>query len=305
MQLYFLGTGAAVPSKERNVSSLALRFFDGSRRSWLFDCGEGTQHQLLRAPINLGQVERIFISHLHGDHLFGLPGFLGSRSFQSDSPLTIYGPPGIEEYVKTVLTLSQTHLRYSLEVVVVKEGLLFEAQGYRVTALPLAHGIPSYGYRIEEQDQPGALQVHKLKRLGLQPGPLFKELKAGKTIQLADGRRIRGTDFMGPPKRGRRLAVLGDTRPTPNALALAHKVDVLVHEATYRGEHAERAVEHHHSTSLQAAETAREAEVDMLILTHISARYGEEEGEALLAEARRIFPNTHLAHDFWSYQLLR
>mgnify|MGYP001199822251 CR=1 FL=1 len=305
MELYFLGTGAAVPSKERNVSSLALRFFGRKKRCWLFDCGEGTQHQLLHAPVKLSQMERIFISHLHGDHLFGLPGLLGSRSFQTDSPLTIYGPPGIEAFVKTALTTSQTHLRYPLEVKELKEGLIYEEKGYRVTALSLAHGIPSFGYRIEEEEQPGSLKVDELKKLGLPPGPLYKELKEGKTIQLPDGRKIRGTDFVGSPKPGRTLAILGDTRPTANAVTLARGVDVLVHEATYRADQEERAAVYHHSTSVQAAETAQEAGVGVLILTHISARYGEEEGEELLAEARKIFPNTYLAHDFWSYPILR
>lgn len=304
MQCYFLGTGAGIPSRSRNVSSLALIMPEYHGQIWLFDCGEATQHQIWDSPVKLTKINRIFITHLHGDHLFGLPGILGSRSFQgASSPLVLYGPKGIKTFVDITLKTSQTFLRYPLEIIEIEEDCRLKAPPFSIEVKKLDHGIPSYGYRLEEQDQPGRLDAKKLQEAGVPPGPHYRLLKEGKTVKLPDGRTLNGQDYISPPKKRRRLAILGDTRCTPNARRLADRCDLLIHEATYRRDQTELAKKYFHSTCTQAATVAKEARVKHLILNHISSRFQKEECEALLKEAKEIFPATDIARDRWSYTL--
>ncbi|GGA67700.1 ribonuclease Z [Ornithinibacillus halotolerans] len=299
MELFFLGTGSGVPSKERNVSSLALMLLQEVNSIWLFDCGEATQHQILHTSIKPRKINKIFITHLHGDHIFGLPGLLSSRSFQGgDDELTIYGPEGIQEYVETSLNISGTHLTYPLSFVVINEGKILEDEHFIVTCKKLEHGIPSYGFRIEEKDKPGELQVNKLKEAGIQPGPIYKEIKENEWTILEDGREIRREDFIGPNKQGRHVVILGDTRSTEKNKQFVQNADILVHEATFDKEKVKLARDYFHSTTEQAASLAKDGQVKQLILNHISSRYQEDELESLLLEARAIFPNTIIAHDF-------
>ncbi|EGK11035.1 ribonuclease Z [Desmospora sp. 8437] len=298
MELIFLGTGAGIPSKERNVSAIALRWPDSGGDTWLFDCGEGTQQRILSSTVKLTRVSRLFITHLHGDHIFGLPGLLGTRSFQEgERPLTIYGPQGLEAFLREALRVSGTHLRYPFTFQEVEDGAEFICDGVRVRAARLEHGIPCFGYRIEEPDRPGALRIDLLKRDGVPPGPHYRRLKEGKQVRLSDGRILDGKAYLSAPKRGRRVAILGDTRPTPAAVELARDVDLLVHEATYGREREDLAREHFHSTTIQAAETACAAGARRLILTHISPRYALAEGESLAGEARALFSETEVARD--------
>jgi ribonuclease Z len=303
LDLYFLGTGGGVPSKERNVTSVALRMLPERGAIWLFDCGEATQQQILSTPIKLSKVEKIFITHLHGDHIYGLPGLLASRSFQEDETLlTIYGPKGIRLFIETALSVSGTHLRYPLEIVEIEAGTIFEDKHVAVQAATLQHGVPSFGYRIAEHDRPGSLDAERLKAEGIPSGPLYRHLKNGETVELADGRIIDGNDYIGPPKPGKKVTILGDTRPCEAAVTLAEHANVLVHEATFMKEDEEKAHRYFHSTTIDAAEKARTAKADALILTHISSRYiGEEEN--FLKEARSVFPNTFLAKDFWTIDI--
>ncbi|WP_458412579.1 ribonuclease Z [Schinkia sp. CFF1] len=306
MELTFLGTGAGVPAKERNVSALALDLSQERGTTWLFDCGEATQHQILHTSIKPRKIEKIFITHLHGDHIFGLPGLLGSRSFQDGSTLlTVYGPIGIKEYVEVSLRVSTTHLKYPLEIVEIEEGMIFEDDQFIVEAGRLEHGIPSYGYRVIEKDVKGALQVDKLKELGISPGPIYQKIKAGEVVSLKDGTKIYGTDFVGQDKPGRKLAILGDTRYTPKAIELAQDVDLLVHEATFGKEDGTIAYEYFHSTNVQATQVAKAASAKMLILSHISSRYQGEEINQLLQDAKLEFPNVAIAADFFKYQVNR
>lgn len=202
MELIFLGTGAGVPSKGRNVTAIALTMLNERNSIWLFDCGEATQHQILRSSIRLSKLEKIFITHLHGDHIFGLPGLLSSRSFQGgDTALTVYGPMGIANYIRTSLVVSGTHLKYPLEIVEIDGEVVFEDADFKVICRELDHGILSYGYRIEEADKPGALDAAGLSALGVKPGPIFKELKEGKTITLENGIVVDGSQFIGPAKK--------------------------------------------------------------------------------------------------------
>ena len=298
MNFVFLGTGAGMPAKARNVSSIALQLLEERKSVWLFDCGEATQHQILHTSVKPGKIEKIFITHLHGDHIFGLPGLLSSRSFQDGkNMLTLYGPKGIEEYVMTSLKISGTHLKYELEIVEVEEGIVFEDAGFVVEARKLEHGIECFGYRIMEKDRPGELQVEALMNLGIKPGPLFKRIKNGETVQLENGTVINGADFVGEPKKGKVITILGDTRTCENSYKLAENCDYLVHEATFAGNSEELAYEYFHSTTTQAAKTALAANAKNLILTHISSRYIAEDVEELLQEAVEIFPNTVIAED--------
>ncbi len=217
MELIFLGTSAGVPTRSRNVTAILLDLKHPTRGGlWLFDCGEGTQHQLLHTAYHPGKLDKIFITHLHGDHLFGLPGLLCSRSMAGNAnPLTIYGPAGIREFVETTLRLSGSWTDYPLEVVEITEGLVFDDGDYRVTAQPLNHPVECYGYRIEAHDKPGALDAAALMADGVKPGPLFQRLKHGETVTLEDGRVINGQDYLAAPQPGKKLAIFGDTAPCP------------------------------------------------------------------------------------------
>lgn len=298
MDFVLLGTGAGVPAKARNVTSIALQLLEERGTVWLFDCGEATQHQILKTAVKPRKVEKIFITHLHGDHIFGLPGFLSSRSFQGGvDKLTVYGPQGIEAFIMTSLQVSGTHLKYPLEIIEIEEGEVFEDEQFTVTAMSLDHGIYSIGYRIVEKDRPGSLLVDRLRSEGVKPGPLFKALKNGQTVSLDDGRVLNGADYLSAPQKGRIITILGDTRMCSNALILAESADYLVHEATFSAEEAEMASAYYHSTTVQAAETALKAGAKHLILTHISSRYTSEDAERLKEESKAIFPNTIMGED--------
>ena len=300
MQLEFLGTGAGSPSKQRNVTSVALKLLEELNEMWLFDAGEATQHQILHTTIRPRKVTKIFITHLHGDHIFGLPGFLSSRSFQGgNEPLTIYGPVGIKKFVMTALQVSESRLSYPLKFVEIDHSQeLFNERGFKVTTMSLDHKIACYGYRIEEADHPGELQVDKLRQDNIPSGPIYGQLKAGKTVKLDDGRVIDGTNYIGKPQPGRIIAILGDTRQTPNAVVLAHKADVLVPESTFAKNEAKMAHNYYHSTSLQAAEVAKQAGVKKLLLTHISARYTGKAAYQLAYQVRDVVPDTRVVNDF-------
>lgn len=300
MQIEFLGTGAGSPSKQRNVSSLALKLLEERNSIWLFDCGEATQHQILRTNIRPRKVDKIFITHLHGDHIFGLPGFLSSRSFQGGSgPLTIYGPSGLKDFVSTSLRVSESHLNYPLKFVELKQGgKIFEDSKFSVFAAKLDHKIACFGYRVVEHDHPGELKVAALKAQGIPSGPLYGQLKAGKTVTLPDGHVVNGKDFIGEPQKGRVVTIIGDTRQTKNAVKLAENADVLVHESTFAKDEAKMAHNYYHSTCAQAAQVASDAHVKRLLLDHISARYVGKAAYQLAYSVRDIFPHTRVVNDF-------
>lgn len=300
MDLLFLGTGSGVPAKHRNVSSIALKLLDERNSIWLFDCGEATQHQILETTLKPRKIEKIFITHMHGDHIFGLPGLLSSRAFQGGTtPLTIYGPPGIKQYVKMSMKYSQSHFKYPIYFEEFSsEGVIFEDDQFIVNIKRLNHGIPSYGFRIREKDREGELMADKLIEAGVPFGPLFGKLKNGEEVTLEDGRVIDGKSFIGPSQKGRIVTILGDTLKTEKSLELAERADVLVHESTFMDKDQELAVNYNHSTSCHAAETAQKANAAKLLLTHISARYLYADSKQMEKEARQIFPETYVMNDF-------
>jgi ribonuclease Z len=308
MNMWFLGTGAGRPSKYRNVTAAALQHPEPGCSWWLFDAGEATQHQLMLTPLKLNKMEAVFITHLHGDHIYGLPGLLSSRSFDGGvTPVQLYGPIGIKRYINTIFSISATQLDYELVIHELSgdEGIIFEDDRFKVEVGLLEHRVISFGYRITERDQPGKLLVHKLKELGFEAGPLYGKLKQGQSVTSPSGVIVRPEDVTGPSLVGRVITILGDTKPCDNAIKLAIGADLLVHEATFAAGLEEKAHEFGHSTTTEAAEAAAKADAKQLVMTHFSGRYSNEDLSQLEAEAAIYFPEAIAATDFLHIEIHR
>ncbi|MWN05705.1 ribonuclease Z [Gilliamella sp. Pas-s95] len=305
MNLTFLGTSAGSPTAERNVSSMVLDLRQERGKLWLFDCGETTQMQMQKAKFSLAKLEIIFLTHLHGDHVFGLPGVLTSRSLmQNQSPLTLIAPKGIKQLVETVIEISYSWLTYPLNIIELEEnGIVFEDNQFQVEAKLLQHRVPCFGYRIIEKDLPAQLDIDKLKQANIQAGSYYSDLKKGKTVTLDDGRIIRGVDYQSKVKKGKKLAILGDTIPCQASIELANDVDLLVHEATQENALKDKALERGHSTTIHAATIAKQAKAKRLIMTHISPRYSLNDNKKLVNEAKSVFVNTEIATDFATFHV--
>lgn len=261
----------------------------------LFDCGEGTQRQLLSSSVGLVELDRIFISHLHADHYLGLPGLLKTFSLRMrEAPLTIFGPPGLRELVDALRRIFG-RLTYPVDLVELKAGDGLDGENYRLLAFPVTHGVSALGYALVEEARPGRFDDQAADALGVPFGPERGRLQRGETVQLGDGRLVTAAELVGPPRAGRTVVYSGDTTPAEAVELLFHGADVLVHEATFAEEEAERAGETMHSTAAGAARVARAADVSLLALTHFSPRYF---GPELLREAREIFPATVAPRDF-------
>jgi ribonuclease Z len=287
LSLFFAGTAGSVPSARRGLPAVLLR--RGGDRV-LFDCGEGTQRQLLRS-VGLLDLDSVFITHFHADHWLGLPGMLKSFALRERSePLTVYGPVGLQALM-TEMRIVFGRLPYRCEVVELEPAQSVERDGYLIAAIPVRHkGNAAFGYAIVEETRPGHLDPRLAEQLGVKPGPDFGRLQRGETVN-----GVRPEQVMGPTREGRKVVLSGDTAPCEALAVAAHEADVLVHEATFLHEEAERARQTSHSTARQAAELARDADVRLLALTHISSRYG---GRELREEARATFAATELARDF-------
>lgn len=308
MQITFLGTSSGVPTRSRNVSSVALRLPQRAEL-WLFDCGEGTQHQIIRSDLKISQLSRIFITHMHGDHIFGLMGLLATCGLAGNpTQIDIYGPPKLDEYLRACSRYSQTHLSYPINVHTVEPGVIYEDEEFIVSCGRLEHRITDFGYRVAEKDRTGRFDIEKAKALSIPPGRVYGQLKRGETVTLLDGRQINGAELCGPTEVGRKVVYCTDTVYCDGAVELAQDADVLIHEATFAHEDAELAFQRFHSTSTMAAQVALTANVKRLIMTHFSPRYAPGnnlELKDLLGEARAIFPNTEIAYDFLSYEVPR
>ena len=300
VELTFLGTSAGVPTRSRNVSALAMRL-QNSREWMLFDCGEGTQHQIMKTSLSVYNLSRVFITHLHGDHVYGLCGLLASRGMtRAESPLEIYGPEGLREMLETVMRLSQLNLPFDLRIFEISEGTLLRYEGFTMETVPLSHSIASYGFVLTFDDRPGRFDVKKAKRLGIPEGPLYARLKRGETVTLPDGRTIEGSSLVGEPLRGKRIAIGGDN-DDPLLFAPWAPFDLMIHEATYTQKDFDNLPrKFRHTTARQLAEAARKMGVKRLILNHISPRY-DKNGRIseLMEEAEKHFDGEiAIAYDF-------
>jgi ribonuclease Z len=298
IRIVFLGTSAGTPTPQRNMAAVAI-VLDG--RVLLFDCGEGTQYRLQIAPVRASAIEAIFLTHLHGDHLFGLPGLLASLGLQGRTlPLTVYAPRGLASFLRGV---PYPGIPYELRVAEVAAGEVLRADGFRIVAAPVVHHAPCFAYGLIEDDRAGRFDIARARELGVPHGPLLGRLQRGHDVTLPDGRVVASSEVLGPARPGRRVVYCTDTRPCPAAIELARGADVLIHESTYAAALAQEARERDHATSVEAAEVAREAGVQRLILTHFSPRY--EDVAPLVAEARTIFPATEAAADLACFDVPR
>ncbi len=293
MELTFLGTGGSWPSSQRNVSAVGLK--RGSE-VLLFDCGEGTQRQFQKSGLSYMAVEKIFITHLHGDHILGLPGLLQTMALnERDRPLEIYGPTGIQRALRLFTSNPLPRPGYEIRVRELTDGDELSFDGYTIQVRELAHSTTNLGYALIEAPRPGRFDKPKAVELGVPEGPAFSQLQQGTPVELEDGTLVTPDQVLGPPRRGRKVVVTGDCTPCEATVELAHHADVLVHEATFTSELSAEANKRGHSTAQQAAFIAKSAGVAKLFLTHVSPRYNDP--EPLETEARAVFEDAVVARD--------
>lgn len=290
----FLGTASAIPTKNRNHTSIVIKVSD---RMILFDCGEATQKQLMYAHISPMKIDDIYITHLHGDHILGLPGIIQSLAFRGRTDdLNIYGPEGIDELIHHITHLGFSSIGYDIITHTIKDddSIVYSQSDFIVKAKKMKHTVINYAYMIEEIRQPKFIKPKALE-LGIPPGPLFGQLQAGKEV-VVDGVTIKPEQVLGPPRQGVRIVFSGDTLALDDMVDFASDVDLLIHEATFSNQYKDKALENGHTVAEDAAKIAKKANVEQLILTHLSNRYTNP--QELLDEAKVIFENTVYAYDF-------
>jgi ribonuclease Z len=293
LTLTFLGTGAATPTIDRNVAALALQ---REGETILFDCGEGTQRQMMRYGVGFSFTE-IFFTHYHADHILGVTGLLRTMGLQDrTAPVTLYGPRGAQRVLGAAISLGIERNKFPVEIVEIKPGDRLRREEYHLVVFETDHRADTVGYAVAEHIRLGRFNPARARELGIPEGPLWGRLHKGETIILEDGRTVAPADLVGAPRPGRTVVYSGDTRPHLALAEAARGADLLVHEATFGGDELERAKETGHSTAAEAARLALEAGVRRLVLTHISPRYTRDAPE-LLAEALAIFPDTIIARD--------
>jgi ribonuclease Z len=286
LSVFFAGTAGSIPTARRGLPALLVR--RGGDRI-LFDCGEGTQRQLV-SSVGLADLTEIFLTHFHADHWLGLPGLLKTFDLRGrERPLAVYGPPGVRELVVMALRLAG-RVRFELQLIELEPGETLGRDGYNIAAVPVRHRSPAYGYVLFEDQRPGVFDPRRAVALGLTPGPDFGRVQRGENVGGVEPAQV-----MGAPRPGRKIVISGDTMPCEQLSIAAHGADLLIHEATFAHEEADRAAETGHSTAGQAATVARDAEVRMLALNHVSTRYPVR---VLREEARAVFERTVLPRDF-------
>jgi ribonuclease Z len=292
LSVFFAGTGGSIPTARRGLPAVLVR--RGGDRI-LFDCGEGTQRQLV-SSVGLTELTEMFLTHFHADHWLGLPGLLKTFDLRGrERPLAIHGPPGVRELVTVAMRVAG-RVRFELELIELAPGAVLDRDGYKIAPVPVAHRVSNaFGYVLFEDPRPGEFDPEAATELGIVPGPEFGLLQRGETV-----RGIRPEQVLGPPRAGRKLVISGDTSPCETLRIASHQADLLLHEATFAQEEHERAAETGHSTAAQAATLARDAGVTMLALVHFSTRYPVG---VLRDEARAIFPRTVLPRDFDSIEI--
>jgi ribonuclease Z len=299
LQITFLGTGGSIPTLQRGLSAIMVR---RKNESMLFDCGEGTQRQMIHAKVGFHKLTKVFVTHMHGDHVLGLPGLLQTMSLLGRTKdLKIFGPIGIKKFIDSFNQTVSYNLTFRLIVSEIEFGIVCKEKEYTVTAVQSGHMNPSLSYALTEKPRPGRFYTKKARSLGVPEGELWSKLQNYKSVKLDDGRIIEPQMVLGKSRPGRKIVYTGDAGPSEALVKFAKKADLLIHEATFEDELKEKAIENGHSTPSIAAKTAKNAEVKKLILTHISARY--RDANLLLQQAKHIFAETELAKDFLNLEL--
>jgi ribonuclease Z len=293
LSLTFLGTGASIPTLDRNVAGIAIQ---REGEVLLFDCGEGNQRQMMRYGVGF-TFKEIFFTHYHADHMLGVTGLLRTMGLQDrNTPVTLYGPKGAQRILGAAVMLGIERNKFPIEIIEIKPGDRLARDQYDIVVFETEHRADTVGYALVEHQRLGRFNPDRARALGIPEGPLWGQLHKGEPITLEDGRTFGPADLVGAPRSGRTLVYTGDTRPHLSVIEAARGADLLVHEATFGGDEMERARETGHSTASEAARVALEAGVRRLVLTHISSRYNRDASE-LLAEAKAVFPETAIARD--------
>jgi ribonuclease Z len=293
LSLTFLGTGASIPTLDRNVAGIAIQ---REGEVLLFDCGEGNQRQMMRYGVGF-TFKEIFFTHYHADHMLGVTGLLRTMGLQDrNTPVTLYGPKGAQRILGAAVMLGIERNKFPIEIIEIKPGDRLARDQYDIVVFETEHRADTVGYALVEHQRLGRFNPDRARELGIPEGPLWGQLHKGKAVTLEDGRTFGPADLVGPRRSGRSLVYTGDTRPNLSVIEAARGADLLVHEATFGGDEMERARETGHSTASEAARVALEAGVRRLVLTHISSRYNRDASE-LLAEAKAVFPETAIARD--------
>jgi ribonuclease Z len=293
LSLTFLGTSAARPTVERNVSGIAL-VREGE--TLLFECGEGTQRQMMRYGVSFALSE-IFFTHFHADHFLGVIGLVRTLGLQGrEEPMMLYGPRGARKVLQAALALGVERVPFGVEIKELAPGDVLERDGYAIHAFATEHGGGSVGYAWKEGMRLGRFDPEKARALGIPEGPLWGKIHKGEPVTLEDGRIVQPSELVGPARSGRSVVITGDTRPCAATVDVAADADLLVHEATFGEEEKERARETGHSTAQEAAQVALAAKAKRLVLSHLSARYSSN-ADALLKEARQVFGEVMVARD--------
>lgn len=293
LSVTFLGTAGSLPTPERNPSAILV---NREGEMVLLDCGEGTQRQMMRAKTGMMRLNCIFLTHLHADHILGIPGLLETMAFQGrEEPLIIAGPPKTVRLVESFSSVCYFSRDFDVRAVELEPGDVIRMDGYQVVAIETQHSVPSLGYCLKEDQRLGRFDREAALSLGVPAGPLFGRLQHGLSVEV-NGRTVRPEEVMGPPRSGRKIVYTGDTRPCWAVEVASRGADLLIHDAALANEMAEWARETKHSTSGEAAEVASRAGVEQLVLTHISSRYSKDTSP-LLMDARAVFKNTIVAED--------
>lgn len=299
LRITFLGTGGSLPTRNRNPSAVMI---NREGELILFDCGEGTQQQMMRAKTGMMSLSSIFISHFHADHFLGIPGLIQTMSFLGRSePLTIYGPEGTREFTEFFKILGYCNLKYEIRGVELRPDDIVEGEGYVVRALKTEHSIPSLGYALIENSRPGRFNREKAVGLGVPPGPLFAKLQRGNPVEV-NGKIVKPEEVMGIPRPGRTIVYTGDTRPCEAILEASRDADLLIHDGSFADEMADWAEESMHSTAGEVAALAKGAGVRKLVLTHISSRYTDD-ADPVLKDSKKVFENVVVAEDLMELEV--
>ena len=304
MRIVLLGTSSAVPTLTRGLSATAV-VREGD--VFLFDCGEGTQVQLMRSGVKRSRIHSIFIGHLHGDHLYGIAGLLSTMHLDNrEEPLNVFGPEGLRNYLNASFRTADLQFRFPLRVQEFPRGFrgrVVEDPDFYVDALPLDHSIFCLGWRLQEKTKPGVFNLEEAERLGIPRGPLYGKLQHGESITLVDGRVITPEMVLGQPRPGRSVVYCLDTQFNPRSIELAAGCTALIHETTFGPDAIEMARERKHSTMEDAARVAKEAGVERLIATHFSSRYDGRQIVKIGDEARSVFENITVGRDLLEIEI--